>query len=493
MVPGLAKTYAATGALWAKPAPDGFHWGGIEPKPPEDGTHTYDWSGPDRLIREYQQAGFRHFHVYTQVRNRWAGTQELVGNASLPPKPEFLKGYAQYLRSMVERYDGDGKDDMPGLVYPVRYWEIEAEWGTFWKGTADQYLDLLRVAHQAVKQADPQAKVILQGFLMMGIFDGDPDQQALDRLMSHPVHGPKIRQGRKDIARLLSRPELFDAVEFHSLGDWTEIAGAARFLRGEMEKNGYQKPIWVGDVNYSLNPMIFWGQPFYPYTPEQKDEILKWLRAMGTASDPRHEEAVRWFRAEQASFTAKKIVCAAGEGLAGINMGNLEDWPQFGLVRGVTGTAAFCGLIDVKGFDPADRKLPLGLRARIPGQPRPAYWTMKLLIDKLGSYTAAQRLNLGKGVYAYRFLRPAAGWRGPKATTVLWHDDRRGPLPGQPAAEATVALATQARRAALVRIITAPGEERPKSQPLPVQNGRIKVTIGQTPVIVEEYALSDVR
>jgi hypothetical protein len=484
---GLGKTYAATGALWTKPAGAGFHWGGIEPKPPVDGKYTYDWVGPDRLIGEYQAAGFRHFHIYTQVRNPWAGTQELVGNASRAPKPEFLPGYADYLRALVERYDGDGKDDMPGLRFPIRYWEIEEEWGTFWKDSAAEYVDLLRLARKTVREADPNAKVILQGFLMMGIFDGNPSAEELERRMSDPVWGPKIREGRRNIDELLSHPELFDAVEFHSLGDWTEIAGTAAFLRGEMKRYGYQKPIWAGDVNFSLTPMIWWGKPFYPYVADQKTDIVKWLQALRDKSNPNHDAAVRWFRAEQAGFTAKKIVSCLGEGLAGINMGNLEDWPQFAVVLGITGTSAFCGLVDIERYVPSDLKPGIGWATRMPGQPRPAYWTMKLLIEKLGPYTVTEKLSLGPGVYAYRSSRPLPAAHQPASTVVLWYDDGEGQLPGDSEPQTKVVLPTAAARAQRTPIITAIGQKESQAMPVAVANRRIELTVGETPVLVEEY------
>ena len=80
-----------------------------------------------------------------------------------------------------------------------------------------------------------------------------------------------------------------------------------------MGKLGIHKPIWVGDVNLSLNPLIWWSTPNYPHSRSQLQRIRQWLGALKNKNDPRHVEALRWFRAEQACFTAKKIVCAMGE------------------------------------------------------------------------------------------------------------------------------------------------------------------------------------
>ncbi|MBC7287802.1 MAG: hypothetical protein H5T86_07110 [Armatimonadetes bacterium] len=485
MVPGLAEIYAATGATWAKAAPAGFDWGTIEPKPPENGHHIYDFTVPDALIREYQNAGFRNFHIYLQCRNPWATSTPLraFGHASFPPKPEYLDDYAAYVRAMVERYDADGKEDMPGLLYPVRYWEIEAEWGTFWPAGIPEYLDLLRVARRAAREADAQAQVILQGFLLWGIFEGNPDEGELQRRLADPKFGRGRRKLLSGIAEVLGYPSLFDAVEYHSLSDWTEVFGTVRYLREQMRRHGYEKPIWAGDVNFSINPMLWWGQPNYPYTPDQKNEILKWLAAMKNASSPLHAQAEKWFRAEQARFTAKKLISCMGEGLAGINMGNLEDWEVFSILPAVTGTGGFCGLID--------RKPPRRMdEPRRPGQPRPAYWTMKLIIEKLGGCHNPQRLSgLGKNVYAWRFKGPdAQGTTLPVSTIALWYEPPRGLLPGQPLPSADVELETAARRVVITPIVTEIGQTR---APATVQNprkGRISLRIGPAPVIIEEIA-----
>jgi hypothetical protein len=322
------------------------------------------------------------------------------------------------------------------------------------------------------------------------LFDGEPDQQEFERRLTKPlppIRDPKL--GPKvvgDIRKLLSHPELFDAVEFHALGDWTDIIGWNKFIRAEMKKNGYQKPIWAGDVNYSISPMLLWGRPYYPYVKSQKGDILQFLKDL-KAEGPKRDKAIRWLRAHQASFTAKKILCAFGEGLAGINQGNLEDT----LVRGtlhhrVTGSMEHVGLIDVKGHAPTQREPELWWAKRIPGKPRPAYWTMKLLIEKLTPYTATTRLSLGKGIYAWRCDKPIPKSHKPASIVFLWYEDGKGQLPGDPEPTAQVSLPTKAASARLVRIITEPDERTAKTKPIAVSAGKIVLSLGETPLLIEE-------
>ncbi|MCD6402699.1 MAG: hypothetical protein J7K98_00005 [Candidatus Aenigmarchaeota archaeon] len=89
-----------------------------------------------------------------------------------------MTDYKNFLKVFVERYDGDGLDDMPGLKYPVRYWEIMNEPGTqgknphdlkFFHGTPQDYLEILKTSYFTIKEADPNAKVLMGG--MAGMFN----------------------------------------------------------------------------------------------------------------------------------------------------------------------------------------------------------------------------------------------------------------------------------------------------------------------------------
>ena len=53
---------------------------------------------------------------------------------------------------MVERYDGDGVDDMPGLEIPVKHWEIDNE-PSQGRTHAPFYVDLVVATAAAVRAA----------------------------------------------------------------------------------------------------------------------------------------------------------------------------------------------------------------------------------------------------------------------------------------------------------------------------------------------------
>ena len=77
--------------------------------------------------------------------------------------------YASWVTATVERYDGDGVDDMPGLEYPLRHWEVSNEPSrqtpplANFQGNSADYLELLKITYEAIKSADPSAVVFLGG------------------------------------------------------------------------------------------------------------------------------------------------------------------------------------------------------------------------------------------------------------------------------------------------------------------------------------------
>jgi len=471
MVPGLAEVYARTGVKWAKAMGQGFSWADIEPSAPVKGRHSYRWDFTDRLILEYQKAGFQNFHIYVKSMSPWASTKpmKLIGHGSSPLKPEHIEDYKAFLTALVQRYNLQHPDHVPGLLYSVEYWEIESEWGTgFWQGTVSEYLDLLRIAYSTVKKANPEAKVILIGFFLAGLFEGHPDLQEIPLTLSRmPAKRRKITvQYLTEMKELLAHPEIFDVVEFHSLSDWSEIPGMIRFLRQTMKEYNYEKPIWVGDVNYTASPLVFWGNPVPPYGEDQKPAIQETLKALAEEKHPRRKEVISWFRAEQAKGLVKKAVLAMAEGARGINLGNLKDEPMFALAPGLAGTVAFQGLIDTEGIP-----------AR-PGKERPAYRALTLLVEKLGHFFRVQSLDSGPGIYSYEFT----GERNNKVY-VFWYDDGQRYLPGDKEPEKEVNLMLPGGSYLLTETPT--GEKTVFGKIIFLPSSGIKIRLTTTPVFLE--------
>ncbi len=83
--------------------------------------------------------------------------------------PYDWNAYLTWVKALVERYDGDGVNDLPGLTIPIKYYEIlnepdlNADHLDFYQGTSADYAKLLIKTSEAIKQTDSEAQVLIAG------------------------------------------------------------------------------------------------------------------------------------------------------------------------------------------------------------------------------------------------------------------------------------------------------------------------------------------
>jgi hypothetical protein len=230
------------GITWDRPHPGPFIWGRIEKERGE-----YDWGEVDRYVQraqryglatvatiwpfaEWDQAGWGEIGPGGIVFEREMGTSRR--------KPYDMDTYKAFVSALVERYDGDGEDDMTGLVYPIKYWEAGNEpsmqdgFNTFFSGSSEDYLEILEATYQAVKEADPEAKVLHAGMAGM-----DP------RMVS--FWEPIFEKGS----------QYFDIANIHSIGASEEL-NVPEF-RELLSKHGIDKPIWVTEAQHRTGMTLY--------------------------------------------------------------------------------------------------------------------------------------------------------------------------------------------------------------------------------------------
>ena len=484
---GVAGDYAATGVTYAKPQLVYGIWGNLEPE-----RGRYVWGPLDAVVQEYQAAGFTGLQILLSAESPWAASRQpkLGDLGDTFPQAEYLADYKEFVTRVVERYDADGTEDMPGLLYPVRHYGVEREFTGFWPGTADEYMRLLRIAYPAIKTADPEADVLLVALLMSDAFDGAPGpEETAERLATTP----SFRKSLADIRTILAACDAYDIVDFHSLGDYTEIPPTADWIRAELARNGCgDRPIWIGDA-FPMSGLVGFGGfvapiPFDPVTAETRDAVVALLKSVADPDNADHDAAQAWLYAETARGLVKKIAVSAGAGLAGVNIGNLEDWKTGvpaadALAVPSLGASMFMGLMDttITSQRPGG-SLPysghLWSQARKAGAARPGFYALKLAYATIGAFTAVERLDLGASVWAYRFDTPRGkAW-------VLWYDDGKLYLPGQPPATITVQLPFDAARARVTRTPTQTGDEGTTTE-IAAQGGMLALTLDPTPVFVQ--------
>lgn len=149
-----------------------FTWNVIEPREGE-----FDWTLSDAAMQAAGQAGVTVSAV-VQPFSSWGSAETVPSEKCVGIDFAFMdyKGglpvdigkYQNFLTALVERYDGDGLNDMAGLSTRVSAWEVGNEYEGPCSGSlneAENYLTLLKASHATIKQADASALVLNAGSL----------------------------------------------------------------------------------------------------------------------------------------------------------------------------------------------------------------------------------------------------------------------------------------------------------------------------------------
>ena len=212
----------------------------------------FDWSVPDERMEEFMDEDAYpvitvepfanwdqdacHGDEYISEFDSKKGGTVKVG------KPCDMTAYEQFLTKSVERYDGDGVNDMPDLTVPVKYWAIVNEPSMqdepeskdenvkFFMGTPQEYVDILKSSYEVIKSADPEAKVLQGG--MAGL--------SSDML----VFWRKVFD--------LGGGEYFDIANIHSIDtdEYREDMHIFSFKKILKEYELEDKPIWMTEVQF---------------------------------------------------------------------------------------------------------------------------------------------------------------------------------------------------------------------------------------------------
>jgi hypothetical protein len=113
----------------------------------------YEWNEPDRIVKAAEDQGLE---IIARIDNqpRWARGDTLFPGSG---PPDDLDDLRIFLERLAARYKG--------RIRAYQIWNepnLDREWGNR-APSASEYVELLRVAHQAIKKSDPEALVISAG------------------------------------------------------------------------------------------------------------------------------------------------------------------------------------------------------------------------------------------------------------------------------------------------------------------------------------------
>ena len=153
---------------WVRPHPGPFIWNHIER---DKGKFT--WDDVDQYV------------VYAQEHNQtilatiwphadWEQKSCKRKKAKSPfgkrftkylSKPCSMDDYKNFLTKLVDRYDGDGSNDMAGLTKPIKYWDVmnEPEFKMFFKGSKEDFVEIFNFSSKVIKEKQPDAVIVMAG------------------------------------------------------------------------------------------------------------------------------------------------------------------------------------------------------------------------------------------------------------------------------------------------------------------------------------------
>ena len=153
---------------WVRPHPGPFIWNHIEK---EKGKFT--WEEADKYV-SYAQEHNQTILATIWPHANWEQKSCKRKKAKSPfgkrftkylSKPCSMDDYKNFLVKLVDRYDGDGSNDMPGLTKPIKHWDVmnEPEFRMFFKGSKEDFIEIFNFSSKVIKEKQPDAIIVMAG------------------------------------------------------------------------------------------------------------------------------------------------------------------------------------------------------------------------------------------------------------------------------------------------------------------------------------------
>jgi len=241
------------GGAWARPHPGPFAWGFIETE-----KGKFDFSMADDYVKAGQEnnvAILGTIWPFADWDQKTCHSSECEVSTAYIFYPEVKMGfkngipksrcapcnyedYQKFIGKLVERYDGDGVDDMPGLIIPVKYWEVlnepemKSDEMTFYRGTQDEYVQIFTKTKESIKNECSDCLVLHGGAAGVQSFMLDYWGEIFDAKINFDIANIHYIKG-SDLSTL-------NVKDFKNL----------------LIQKSISKPIWVTEAEYQSNSEI---------------------------------------------------------------------------------------------------------------------------------------------------------------------------------------------------------------------------------------------
>jgi hypothetical protein len=245
--PDEIKLVSEIGGAWARPHPGPFAWGFIETEKVKfdfSMTDDYVLSGQEKNVAllatiwpfaDWDQKTCHSQECEVSTQDIFYPEDKMGWKNGIPKSrcaPCNYEDYQSFIAKLVERYDGDGIDDMPGLVMPIKYWEVlnEPEMGsdemTFYKGTKDEYVQIFTKTKETIKEECTDCKVLHGGAAGVQPFMLEYWGKIFDAKIN------------------------FDIANIHYIGGSDLSTLNVRDFKQLLTQKAINKPIWITEVEY---------------------------------------------------------------------------------------------------------------------------------------------------------------------------------------------------------------------------------------------------
>jgi hypothetical protein len=325
----------------------------------------YNWNnemGTDEIIKKiYASSGdINWLGVFHEQSGSKQGAlpNGQAGRPLLRNPLDYPNEYKAFVKAVVERYDGDGIDDVSPNV-KVKYWQAGNE-VMGWTGSgrnAPDYVDYVKLVSGAVKEADPEAKIVLIA----------------------PADG-EVTSFMKEVIQDLAKEKAFDVIDIHS---WDK---ASNWKMNTVKE--YRSLLDSLGLNY----------------------VQIWSCENGTwVGQPKGSPTIQT-ESDQALFLVKKYVYNLANGLDKLMWNNLMEWNNFnGSKDSMFNSMGLIGDGVGQGEDAATFNVP-----------RLSYYSYKLMTQKLegSNWKGIEKLIEDEDTYLYKFTNKNTG----KEVFVAWHE-----------------------------------------------------------------------
>ncbi|PJE73832.1 MAG: hypothetical protein COV02_00450, partial [Candidatus Terrybacteria bacterium CG10_big_fil_rev_8_21_14_0_10_41_10] len=340
------------GIGWERASHPVLDWAFVQKNAQDIIGKNYDWSVSDNYIKKVPAS-------LNLVITLNVGDSRLKTGTWQFPNPQLKTEYVNFVKAAVERYDGDGINDMSGLKSPVKYWQFENEPVSHINRSGDKpqpnydwegFSELMKITYESVKSADSSAKV-----LAAGTADAGPQRQNILDNFWLPLIGNL-------------NGKYVDIFDIHWFSRWQDSYAFYNQFKSKMNQSGFsQTPIWMTENGSSSKD----GEDV-----QAKDLVKRMVYPF--------------------SYGVKKVFWA---------WGLVEGWPPFKC----DSMFDYTGLIYDGACSPDEGY----------GVKKLGYFTYKKLVETLSGsdFDNIQKIQESGGVYVYKFPRQG------KDVWVMWNEN----------------------------------------------------------------------